>query len=464
MTDRKGRQGRKAPAATPGDSAAVPGGTTLAAAAAERHEQAQDAGAAPSAPEAGPESGIRIAPEAARAAASTAGLARAGTDAGAGADRDTDPADAAGSEAGTDTETPEPAATAADDTAIRQPPAATLAPGAADAPRAQVNASPRATAATTAQARRPASGLALFLAALLGGAIAVALGFAVSHYNVLGLRAPTPPDRGEEIAALAGRVDGLAQELSKVAATAAAARDAASPAADGSERLAALAERVAALEARPGSEAAGAAAGPAAVDTEALRALIREEVEHRAATEEAEARDAAQAEAEAQARAAAIDTLRKALDSGAPYSTALEALAGSDIPETLARHAQTGLPTRAMLAASFPESARAALPAALAENAAEGGIAARIWAFLRIETGARALSPHEGDDPDAILSRAEALVKAGDLAAALDELAALPPAGRDALASWMTQAQDRLAAEAAFATLAPGASVNRTAP
>ena len=64
------------------------------------------------------------------------------------------------------------------------------------------------------------------------------------------------------------------------------------------------------------------------------------------------------------------------------------------------------------------------------------------------------MTPKEGDDPDAVLSRAEAAVAAGKLQDALNELAALPEAARSALSSWEAAANARVAAMTAAADLA----------
>ncbi|MCB2133097.1 MAG: hypothetical protein KDE02_09510, partial [Rhodobacteraceae bacterium] len=66
----------------------------------------------------------------------------------------------------------------------------------------------------------------------------------------------------------------------------------------------------------------------------------------------------------------------------------------------------------------------------------------------------RSLTPRAGDDPDAILSRADAALKAGDLAAAIDEIAALPEGGKAVMAEWVGLAQRRMAALAAVSALA----------
>ena len=107
----------------------------------------------------------------------------------------------------------------------------------------------------------------------------------------------------------------------------------------------------------------------------------------------------------------------------------------------------------AALRAGFAPAARDALTASLAETAG-GSFWNRTTAFLRSQTGARSLTPRAGSDPDAILSRAEAALGAGDLGAALTEVAALPPAGQARMAEWQGLAERRLAAAQAIAAMA----------
>jgi hypothetical protein len=121
---------------------------------------------------------------------------------------------------------------------------------------------------------------------------------------------------------------------------------------------------------------------------------------------EAEARATALAEQSAAAalattRAAAVSRIAAALDSGAPYSSALPDLAGADLPPVLADNAAAGLPTTADLQDSFAPAARDALEAALRANMGEIWTE-RVSSFLRSQTGLRSLTPREGDDPDAV--------------------------------------------------------------
>jgi hypothetical protein len=101
------------------------------------------------------------------------------------------------------------------------------------------------------------------------------------------------------------------------------------------------------------------------------------------------------------------------------------------------------------LQAEFPDLARQVLALARADTEADGW-GARLLDFLAAQTGARSLTPREGDDPDAILSRAEFALGEGRLADALTDLQALDPALRAPLDGWIARAEARLAALAAL--------------
>lgn len=193
------------------------------------------------------------------------------------------------------------------------------------------------------------------------------------------------------------------------------------------------------------------ASGPIPANVTALAA------EAEARLKEAQAQ-AAQMKAEAEALTqaatarAALGRLQNALDTGAPYSAILADLA-QDVPDALAAHAETGLPSPAMLQDSFPAAARAALEAAIRADMGETWTE-RATSFLRSQTGARSLTPQEGNDPDAILSRAEAALAAGNLDQTLTELSALPEPAQAALAEWRGLAEQRLAGLQALADVA----------
>ena len=120
------------------------------------------------------------------------------------------------------------------------------------------------------------------------------------------------------------------------------------------------------------------------------------------------------------------------------------------LPEVLTAAAETGLPTLQNLQASFPDAARTALDVAMRADMGESWTE-RVGSFLLTQTGARSLIPRDGTDPDAVLSRAEAALRLGDLAKTISELNALPDVGLAALQSWLALANTRLAAQGAVA-------------
>jgi hypothetical protein len=237
--------------------------------------------------------------------------------------------------------------------------------------------------------------------------------------------------------------------------------------------IAALTGQIAALEAQIAGQGS---AQPQSADLDALRALIEAERAALAAQAEtirrdleaqvaamiqlAEAQTEALRDEAARARAAsvvrgAVLMLRAALESGESLSEAIEALkdAGIEPPAALLSLAE-GVPTMAMLHSDFPAAARAALALARTGEAEADDLASRVWAFLLRQVGARSLAPREGDDADAVLSRAEAALRQGELGATLALLGELAPAVAAPFAQWKGMADSRLAAQQALADLA----------
>ncbi len=174
------------------------------------------------------------------------------------------------------------------------------------------------------------------------------------------------------------------------------------------------------------------------------------------AQEEAEA--AEDAEARAKARDA-LNTVRLALASGAPFGDALEAISGAtDVPETLSSVAD-GVPTQSELQDGFGAFARNALAASNRELSGDTA-GDRLGLFLQDMIGSRSLTPQEGDSPDAVLSRVEAAVKNGDLSGALSTIEALPENGKAALSEWVGKAQARDGAVSAFNELTDALSAD----
>ena len=311
-------------------------------------------------------------------------------------------------------------------------------------------------------------GSARFVPQLLGGALAAALGFGAAYYlagafpQALGISGTAGidqrlSDHDKRLTDLAAALT-AAQGGGEAGATAALRADLEAESKRSAElqqqqealagQLAALTEKLQKLENAP-LVAGGASAADiaAATDAAAQRAKAAEEQAVQA-----------QAQAAAALRQAALRTalgeLRAALESGAAMDKALGQLdqAGVAAPEALTSQAQ-GVPTLAALRGGFPPAARDALAASLAETAG-GSLWNRAVAFVRSETGARSLTPRAGADPDAILSRAEAALGAGDLVAALAEIATLPATGQARMAEWKGLAERRLGAAEAIAALA----------
>lgn len=218
-------------------------------------------------------------------------------------------------------------------------------------------------------------------------------------------------------------------------------------------QLSALGDRLAAAE----TLAQRAAPAGEAVSSDELQKL-REEMD-RLLAEAAQKDDQARTAARDTLRRAALTRVRTALDNGSPFAEALDDLAntGQEIPSDLQAIANAGAPTLAALQTSFPDAARRALDAARrADPDAHAG--SGVLGFLNAQLGVRSLEPREGTDPDAILSRAEAALRDGQLAATLEELATLPDPAQAEIAGWVDQAQTRLTATQAADTL--GAQLN----
>lgn len=318
-----------------------------------------------------------------------------------------------------------------------------------------------------------------FVALLLGGAAAAVIGFGAARYVVPdgwpfpGVAPEEDPlvavidAQGETIDALADRVGALEADTALDDALAELRSEAARRDEEMIARLDTLAgqldelgNRLDAVErlAPEGSEAAQAAAAAYERELAALREMFEGEL----AALEAQQADVGQMEADAAeaARAAAgraaLARVVTALDTGQPFGEPLAELqetTGIEAPEALARAGAEGVPTLASLQEAFPPAARAALDAAI-KSAVDDGSMTRLSAFLRSQLGTRSLEPREGDDPDAILSRAEAALKLGDIEGALSELDAMPEASASALAAWKEMASARKAALDAGAELA----------
>ncbi|MDW3223657.1 MAG: hypothetical protein R8G34_12370 [Paracoccaceae bacterium] len=158
---------------------------------------------------------------------------------------------------------------------------------------------------------------------------------------------------------------------------------------------------------------------------------------------------------------AALTRVVTAVDSGETFEPALGALqevAPVEVPDALRAAASEGVPSMSVLRENFPDAARAALAAARAE-VPETEVSG-IGGFFRRQLNVRSVTPREGSDPDAVLSRAEAAVNGGNLQEALTELDALPDPAKAAMQSWLEDANARQSAREAAQNLADSLTVN----
>jgi hypothetical protein len=148
------------------------------------------------------------------------------------------------------------------------------------------------------------------------------------------------------------------------------------------------------------------------------------------------------------ARAVAIGTLRQAAERSGSFAADLAMIEALEIaPEDVAALkplAEKGAPARAELAAEFTTVSDAILAAA-AGGPESGGIVDRLISHARGLVTVRPVGPIAGDTPAAIVSRMQAAVDKGDLAAALKEREGLPEAAKVASAAWAKGAADRVA-------------------
>lgn len=358
------------------------------------------------------------------------------------------------------------------------------------------------TASEDPEAKPPATETrdkGIFLPLIFGGAVAAALGFFGSQIDsverALGL---APPENGlqevvdaqatrldeqatrideqtEEIEAQAERISAQAEEISALTEQVESLPEPPPPPdlsgiesqlSEQSQRIADLAQRVEEVEKRPMTESLSeeaiaayqeeldrlqASVSDQRSEIEAMldaeldrlqtalsdqRAEIEAMIEQARSTESAAERKARLADSRA-----AVARIVAAIDNGAPFAEELQQLQSADqveVPQELVETAADGVSTLGALQSQFPQASRAALAAARAQSG-EGGFGA----FLERQLGARSVTPQEGDDPDAVLSRAEAAVMQGRLGEALTELDALPEVARDVMGNWILQAETR---------------------
>jgi len=153
--------------------------------------------------------------------------------------------------------------------------------------------------------------------------------------------------------------------------------------------------------------------------------------------------------------ALALGALRRVSNNGAPFAAELDVLAAY-VPEgrdmaTLRRYAETPVPSAKQLAEEFAPAARDAIAAAHRDAAKNPWqkLGARFGNLISV----RPAAPVAGDSVEAIISRAEAQIEAGNVGAGVAELETLSGAAREAVSPWMMQAASRVAVDEAIASL-----------
>ncbi len=129
-----------------------------------------------------------------------------------------------------------------------------------------------------------------------------------------------------------------------------------------------------------------------------------------------------------------------ALEKGRSFQNDLDRLTdvdGLDVPSELADLAASGAPALPVLKKQLPELARVALREDAAANSTETVIG-KFTAFMKSQVGTRSLQPQDGDSLDAVLSRIEGFIGAGDLARTLAETDKLNDATRETMKNWIT--------------------------
>ena len=329
---------------------------------------------------------------------------------------------------------------------------------------------------TPTPAPEPARSAAGFVPLLIGGVLAGGIGFGAAQVlgplqsgpdettlalqaevqaqaaSIQALQASSDKSQGaadqaaSDTASLQGSIDGLTASLAAINGQ----FD------DVSNALAGLDARIIELEKRPLTQGLPSSAIEAYErELEELKASVASQRAEAQAMEENAKMTAQQALARA-----ALTRVLSALDAGQSFRAPLTDLVtatGSAAPVELEALADTGAPSLAPLQASYPDAARAALAAA---RQTEGQTGNRFLSFMQSQLGARSVTPQEGDDADAILSRAEAALTSGNLTDTLAEIAALPEAAQAEIADWAAAARTRQEALAAGEALSQELNTN----
>jgi hypothetical protein len=158
------------------------------------------------------------------------------------------------------------------------------------------------------------------------------------------------------------------------------------------------------------------------------------------------------ASAQSAASVLAFANLRAAIDSGRPYATELASLRslapGIGNFGALPAFAEQGIPTLAELNTSFKTASDTAIGAVAAPASEDESFLGSVLQSAKSMVKVRRIDGDAvGDGPDAVLARAGAKLKQGDLVATIQAAESLQGAPRQALASWIDAARARASAE-----------------
>jgi hypothetical protein len=302
-----------------------------------------------------------------------------------------------------------------------------------------------------------------FLPAVLGGIVAGGIGYGVAWYQFDYL----PDETSGQIVALQSQIDDLVEQAANRVDPQSLVETAIGSEISGlrselEAQIAGLTDRLSEIEVAPRTDGTVATATfdeyrdemiALRADVAAQEQRIQELAEQAAAELETartqaiqESEQARETVAEA-ARRVAIAQVQTALEAGLPFGDLLpelEQATGAEIPNALS-NAANGVATLAELQESFAPIARETLAVSRAEGVAgeDGG---SFGGFLRNMFDVRSVEPREGDDVDAILSRAENAVRTGRISDALAEIDALPDLAQSTMITWTRQAKKRMAA------------------
>ena len=142
--------------------------------------------------------------------------------------------------------------------------------------------------------------------------------------------------------------------------------------------------------------------------------------------------------------------MKAAADRGSSFGTELDTFAAvapdGQVADRLRPYSEEGVPTRAQLVEQFSAARDRILDAAAAPEE-EQGIAGRLMSSAFSVVKVRRTGDVEGNTPDAIVSRMESALDAGNLPAAAAEWDALPQEARDASADFRQALDARIAVD-----------------